>query len=151
MIDDGAVLMATPHPLLPDVEEELRLRIGMPVRTVLCTSGQMNECIAKYYPKEAAVAEMAAKSAAPPAAAVAAPAAGSAPSAAAAPPAAPISAEAKKRAGQVAIVAFNFAFMLTLIGYYVMASRPKMTTALMFAVLAGAVAAIVGFFVGRKR
>ncbi len=77
MVDEGAVLMATPHPLVPDVEEELRLRIGMPVRTVLCTSGQMNECIAKYYPKDAAVAEMAAKSSAPPPVAAAGSVAGS--------------------------------------------------------------------------
>jgi cell division septation protein DedD len=159
MIDDGAVLMATPHPLLPDVEEELRLRIGMPVRTLLCTSAQMNECIAKYYPKDAAVAEMAAKTAAPPktaaptaAAAAAAPGAATAPApvASAPAPAATISPEAKKKARQIALVAFNFGFMLTLIAYYVIARKPTATTAIMYGILAGGVAALIGYLVGRK-
>ena len=146
MIDDGAVLMATPHPLLPDVEEELRLRIGMPVRTALCTSTQMNECIAKYFPKDAAVAEMASKSAAAPTAAPAA--AGGAPAVALSPAE---KAALKKKARQVAIVAFNFGFMLTLIAYYVMATKPKMTTALMYGAAAGAVIALVGYFVSSKK
>ena len=46
--------MASPNPIDPEVEEELRLRLGMPVRTVLCTVGQINEAIAKHYPREAA-------------------------------------------------------------------------------------------------
>jgi hypothetical protein len=147
MVDDGAVLMATPHPLVPDVEEELRLRIGMPVRTVLCTPAQMNECIAKYYPKDAAVAEMAAKSAAPPQTAVTGSSTAAAPVALS--PAE--KAELKKKGRQVAILAFNFGFMLTIIGYYVMAAKPKMTTGLMYAVAAGAVIAIIGFVVGSKK
>ncbi len=53
--DGDSLLMASPNPLVPDVEEELRLRLGMPVRTVLCTVGQINEAIAKYYPRDAAV------------------------------------------------------------------------------------------------
>ncbi len=52
--DDDSLLMASPNPLVPDVEEELRLRLGMPVRTVLCTVGQINEAIAKHYPRETA-------------------------------------------------------------------------------------------------
>jgi hypothetical protein len=148
MIDDGMVLMATPHPLLPDVEEELRLRIGMPVRTLLCTSAQMNECIGKYYPKDAAVAEMASKSAAPPAAAAPA-AAGGAP--APAPVSAAEIAAAKKQAKQFAILGFNFGFMLTLIGYYLTAAKPKTTTGVMFALAAGAVVAAIAYVVGRKK
>jgi hypothetical protein len=55
VLSDGkSLLMASPNPLVPDVEEELRLRLGMPVRTVLCTVGQVNEAIAKYYPRDAA-------------------------------------------------------------------------------------------------
>jgi hypothetical protein len=53
MVDDGKLLMASPNPLVPDVEEELRLRFDMPVRTVLCTPGQVNAAIAKYYPSDA--------------------------------------------------------------------------------------------------
>jgi Type II secretion system (T2SS), protein E, N-terminal domain len=60
MADKGELLMASPNPLIPEIEEELRLRIGMPVRTVLCTPGEVNAALAKYFPKEAAVAQMAA-------------------------------------------------------------------------------------------
>ena len=60
MLDHGTLLMATPNPLLPEVEDELRLRLGHPVRTVLCTAAGINEAVAKYYPKEAAAAQMAA-------------------------------------------------------------------------------------------
>ena len=37
MVDDGQVLIASPHPLKHEIEDELRLRLGMPVRSVLCT------------------------------------------------------------------------------------------------------------------
>ena len=51
MIDQGQLLMASPNPLIPDVEEELRLRFNMPVRTVLCTAAGVNQAIAKHYPR----------------------------------------------------------------------------------------------------
>jgi hypothetical protein len=60
LADHGVLLMASPNPLVPEVEEELRLRIGMPVRTILCTPGEVNAAVMKYYPKEAASAQMAA-------------------------------------------------------------------------------------------
>jgi hypothetical protein len=149
MIDDNMVLMATPNPLLPDVEEELRLRIGMPVRTLLCTPAQMNECIAKYYPKEAAAAEMAAKSSA-------APKAGSqqtsSPSAAAAPALTPEQiAEAKKQARQFAIIGWCLGFMVAMIGFYVMASKPTAMQGLMFAVPGGLTGAAIGYIYGKKK
>src|SRR3990172_6725775 len=52
MIDQGQLLMASPNPLVPDVEENLRLRLGMPVRTVLCTPASVNQAIAKHYPRD---------------------------------------------------------------------------------------------------
>ena len=52
MADAGQVLMASPNPLVPDVEEDLRLRLGMPVRTVLCTPVSINKAIAKHYPRD---------------------------------------------------------------------------------------------------
>ncbi|HEY2839130.1 MAG TPA: hypothetical protein VGJ26_08280 [Pirellulales bacterium] len=60
MVDNGQLLMASPNPLVPEVEEELRLRLGMPIRTVLCTPADVNAAVAQYYPKEAAAAQMAA-------------------------------------------------------------------------------------------
>ncbi len=59
LIDDGVLLMASPNLLTPDVEEELRLRLGVPVRTVLCTPAQIHAVVDKHFPKEAADAELA--------------------------------------------------------------------------------------------
>jgi len=54
MVDDNQLLMASPNPLVPDVEEELRLRFGMPVRSVLCTPASVNQAIGKHYPRDMA-------------------------------------------------------------------------------------------------
>jgi len=59
MIDEGTLLMASPNPLRPEVEDELRLRVGMPVRTVLCTAASMNEAIGQHYSSAVAAAERA--------------------------------------------------------------------------------------------
>lgn len=59
MVDDGRVLVVAPHQLPPEVEDQLRLRFGMPVRTVLCTPSSINEAITKYYPRQQAAAELA--------------------------------------------------------------------------------------------
>ena len=40
MADHGVLLMASPNPLVPEIEEELRLRIGMPVRTITLHAGR---------------------------------------------------------------------------------------------------------------
>jgi len=57
MVDGNQLLMASPNPLVPDVEEELRLRCGMAVRTVLCTAASVNAAIARFFPRESAQAE----------------------------------------------------------------------------------------------
>lgn len=51
MVDQGFLMMASPNPIIPDVEEELRLRFNMPVRSVLCTAAGVNQAVAKYYPR----------------------------------------------------------------------------------------------------
>jgi len=63
MADGGQVLMASPNPLVPDLEEELRLRLDMPVRSVLCTPQSVNQAITKYYSGEMQAAAAAAKKA----------------------------------------------------------------------------------------
>lgn len=60
MAVDGRVLVMAPHLLPPEIEDLLRLRFGAPVRMVLCTPADVNQVIAKHFPKEAAAAEMAA-------------------------------------------------------------------------------------------
>ena len=52
-IDQGKLILASPTPVNPDVEEELRMIFEMPVRCAICTPAQINEAIAKYYPKDA--------------------------------------------------------------------------------------------------
>ncbi len=53
LFEDGErLIVAAASPLVPDVEEELRLRIGKPIRTVLCRPASLNEAIAKYYPRD---------------------------------------------------------------------------------------------------
>lgn len=54
MEDDGTLLVASTNYLVPDVEEELRLRYDMPVRTVLCTASSIHAAVNKYYPRGAA-------------------------------------------------------------------------------------------------
>ncbi|HEX4146907.1 MAG TPA: hypothetical protein VHY91_25645 [Pirellulales bacterium] len=53
LVDDKQLIMASPSPIDPVVEEQLRLRFGMPVRTVLCTAAGIHELIGKHYSREA--------------------------------------------------------------------------------------------------
>ncbi len=59
MIDEDALILASPNPLAPEVEEELRLRLGIQVRVAICSPAAVNELVNKYYPKEKAQAELA--------------------------------------------------------------------------------------------
>jgi hypothetical protein len=53
LFEDGEhLIIAAASPLIPDVEEELRLRIGKPIRTVLCRPANINEAVVKYYPRD---------------------------------------------------------------------------------------------------
>jgi hypothetical protein len=60
LIDANQLLMASPNPIDPHVEEELRLRFSMPVRSVLCLPASVNELINKHYSRETIEAEKAA-------------------------------------------------------------------------------------------
>lgn len=65
MVDNEQLLVASPNPLVLDVEEDLKMRIGMPLRMVLCTPTDVNRLIGEYYPREAAEKELRDRSAAP--------------------------------------------------------------------------------------
>ena len=136
VLSDGqSLLMASPNPLVPDVEEELRLRLGMPVRSVLCTVGQVNEAIAKYYPRDAVAPVAAAPGKQKPAAKVA--------SSAAEGPAPPQEGFGKLSRPQFfAMVAFNIGVVLTLMMLTFMSTPGK--SLLLHAVWVGFRAAIVG-------
>ncbi|MHB1037551.1 MAG: GspE/PulE/PilB domain-containing protein [Pirellulales bacterium] len=152
MVDDGQLLMASPNPLAPEVEDNLRLRFGMPVRTVLCTPVGINAAIAKYYPKEAAQAEM--SNPAPARQATAA-----APQEAAAKPAAPEPAAAAPTGEPganrplIAFIAFNVAVMVVMLSYQLGFLLPKWSffVPLVIAMILGSIAAGVAFVVAGKR
>ena len=53
MSDMGKLIVASPKPLSVDVEDELRMLFDMPVSYAICTQHQVNAAIAKYYPRDA--------------------------------------------------------------------------------------------------
>jgi len=61
MVDDAQLLLASPNPLTLDIEEDIRSRVGMPVRMVLCTPADVNRLINQHYTKEAATEEVRAR------------------------------------------------------------------------------------------
>ena len=97
LVDEEKVVVASANPLRTDVEDEVRLRMGLTVRTVLCTPGDLHDLINKYYPKEAANAQMGITG----------------PAAADGKPAKPVMdpIERKKRRQQIMMVAGMFTFM----------------------------------------
>jgi hypothetical protein len=107
MADEGQLLMASPNLLLPDVEEELRLRFNMPVRTVLCTPASLNAVIAEHYPRDAAEpAAPTAKKAKQPATKKAAPK----------PQSEPLSQEEKARRQKLfVVIAFNVTVIMVIV------------------------------------
>lgn len=120
MVDDGQALLASPHPLKHEVEDELRLRLGMPIRPVLCTAQGINVAINRFYSKEAAVAEQ--KAGGKPAPAKAAAAAGGKADAKSDKPKLS-SAEQKKQDRMIWLMSFNFAFMATVF-YQILFVKP---------------------------
>ncbi len=56
IVDDGTLLVASPNALVPNVEDDLRLRFEMPVRPVLCTPAAIHALVAKYYSRDAVAA-----------------------------------------------------------------------------------------------
>lgn len=57
-IDEGVVLVASAHQIDHELEDELRLRFGVPVRSVLAAPQAVTQAIAKYY-SQAAIDERA--------------------------------------------------------------------------------------------
>jgi hypothetical protein len=59
MIDNDQLLLASPNPINLQLEDDLKLRLQMPIRMVLCTPANINRVINEHYPREAAEAELA--------------------------------------------------------------------------------------------
>jgi hypothetical protein len=127
MVDDGTLIMASPHPLRPEVEDELRLRVGMPIRAAICTPLGVNAALDRFFTKEAAAAEKAANpgraaQAAKPGAVGAASQDGKK-AEVAAPRLTPE--EAKKQRMLVSLVAFNFTFIGIMMYKQVLSRSPS--------------------------
>jgi hypothetical protein len=145
MIDNNQLLIASPAPIDPHVEDELRLRIGLPVRTVLCTPTAVHDIVNRYYTKEAAAAEMAAGGGA---------SSNNKPAARReATPDKPLTveeiAEREKRRRSATIIAFNFGGMLTMFALK-MGTNIGTFKAIVLTVLVAGVAATVTWFVSPK-
>jgi hypothetical protein len=116
MVDAGQLLMASPNPIDPNVEEELRLRFSMPVRTVLCTPANINDVIAKHVPRDASAAPAPAPVAAAPAAAPVAAAPAAAPAAKA--PSGPLTPEQKKQRLTLTFIFAGQTFIVSMLVFY---------------------------------
>jgi hypothetical protein len=147
MIDDGQLLMASPNPIDPNVEEELRLRFSMPVRTVLCSPANINDVITKHVPRDGAGAPVpkGAAKLAPKAASKAAdaPAEEAAAEPAAKAPAAPLGDEAKRQRMLYTFIFGGQTFIFGTIGLYQFLGWGFMKTAVVTIPAGLIVAAIV--------
>jgi hypothetical protein len=143
MVDDKQLLMASPNPLDPNVEEELRLRFGMPVRTVLCTPANINDVIAKYVPRDASAVEPAPAPAAAPEATAQSAAPAAAPAAKKVRPTGPMTAEELKDRQNYAIVTFNITVMVMMGLLWYGLGRGMLFSAMIALPLAAAAAGVV--------
>lgn len=143
MVDDGQLLVASPNPLDPTVEDDLRLRVGMPVRSLLCTSSGINAVVAKYYPKEKAAAEMAAGGPAAVGQNTAETTAASSGGTAAAPLSAEERKAQKRQRNMVTLMAFNFTFMALML-YLLVFTAPPWSLFVALPIAAGAGAIVAG-------
>jgi len=148
MVDEEQVLMASPNPLVPDVEEDLRLRFGKVIRTVLCTPSSINDLVSKYYPRDAVTAAPASAHApaAPQAAAPEPAAAAEAEPKPAKKESAPLSAEEKQKLiKNTAILAFNITAMAWVMFRLITGGMSALGTMdMVIAVVAGGIAAGIG-------
>ena len=62
MIENQQLLLASPNRIDLQLEEDIRLGLGMQVRMVLCTSNDIHRIITEHYSREQAEAELAQKS-----------------------------------------------------------------------------------------
>jgi hypothetical protein len=138
MADDGQLLMASPNPLIPDVEEDLRLRLNMPVRTVLCTPASVNVAIAKHYPRDMPEPV--------PVAANSTPKKGKEKKKAAPKEEFLTPQERNKRSGMFALIAFNIAVVLTILVRWLLAYPIPLSTGQMF--VAALIAVVLGGVIG---
>jgi hypothetical protein len=147
MVDENQLLIASPAPVSPDVEDDLRLRLDMPVRTVICVPSQINEAIKKHFPRDAAGKEDASSTAGKAAAAAAAVTETPDVAATASSPKEKSPSSGNEGGGNkktYTILAFNFSFIISLLILYLVLELLSFPLALAVSVvIAGLVAGIV--------
>lgn len=151
LVDRGQLLLASPKPVNPDVEEELRMVFGMPVRSTICTPAEINAAIAKYYPRDAV--QLVRKSDGSTVTASSGQSSKSSGSSGASSNE-PMSAEEKKNRLQTTIVAFNFSAMVVCFGlYYAQFPKSLQNSWLQFPViaLAGVIVGGTAAFIAWKK
>ena len=106
--DQGYVLLATTKPVIPDVEEELRMIFNLPVRCAICSPAELSEAITKYFPRGTSpIIKSERKKISPPKQSVPQPK-----------PVEPLNDEEKKNRLLVSIVAFNFSVAFVCFALY---------------------------------
>ncbi|MDR1268985.1 MAG: hypothetical protein LBK82_05620 [Planctomycetaceae bacterium] len=116
MVDRGQLLLASPKPVNPDVEEELRMVFDMPVRSTICVPAEINAAIARYYPRDAV--QLVRKTDGSTSAVKGTSAKSSKNSNVNSEPVEPMNAEEKKNRLMNSIVVFNFSVMLVCFGLF---------------------------------
>ncbi|QGJ70810.1 General secretion pathway protein GspE [Planctomycetales bacterium 10988] len=58
LVDEGQLVLASPKVLRPEVEDQFRIKAGMPVRLAICTRQNVDDVIEDHYTKEQAQKEM---------------------------------------------------------------------------------------------
>ncbi|MDR0870209.1 MAG: hypothetical protein LBN39_05385 [Planctomycetaceae bacterium] len=141
MVDKGQLILVSPKPVNPDVEEELRMIFAMPVRSTICTPAEINAAVIKYYPKDAV--QLVRKGTSTTAAAKAEPAAKTK-AAAEAESVEPLSEEEKKDRLMTMVVTFNFTVMASSFGvFYLRFPRAYQNSWLQFLII-GTIAVAAG-------
>lgn len=151
MIDNNQLLVASAHLLEPQVEEELRLRVGLTVRTVLSTPAAIHEVVNRLYTREMAAAELASSAVTKP---VAKPKvskkAEDDDEAESARDDKPLTIdefeERKTQRRNIALMSFNFTVMLVMMGLS-LASNLGILVSIPIAIITGGIAAAIAWFV----
>ncbi|MDO5308326.1 MAG: hypothetical protein Q4G03_02365 [Planctomycetia bacterium] len=140
MSDMGKLILASPEPISIDVEDELRMLFEIPVRCAICTPQQINAAIAKYYPRDAVQRIVKRDSSE------------SENTSAKAEKTKPVAKKqaaektyytpaARKNRIKLAIVGFNFSFMICMFALYFILRRPSAVVMLPAGIVVGAIVA----------
>lgn len=148
MSEGGSLLLASPRPVNPDVEEELRMIFEMPVRSVICTPADANAAIMKQYPKDAV--QLVRKKSGGQTSAVTAAKSSKSPKKQEVEDVGPMSEDEKKNRQQYAVLAFTLTVTGVMVGLNFAGMLTTMTRSLLFGFLAVCVAGVASFVTWTK-